>query len=168
MLLRRACSIRIWYAFLICVSDLHAPANSTILLQKHQNVLHHPPESLQVGSKMPSGHLPRAKLCSHTIPVTKETTFFCPAPPWRGLQRPQNHPQELLDAPKIGDYMAYAYRHHFFIRFGLHRGRFCRATRLASKNLHMFLSTVSQLQFLKDVLSVLHVFGNREHLGWVS
>ena len=30
---------------------------------------------------------------------------------------------------------------------------------LLSKNLHRFSSTVSELEFCKDVLSVLHVFG---------
>ena len=59
-----------------------------------------PPKNIQMASKLVSRHPRKAKLPSDTLRVAKKTTFFCPAPPWRRPQTPQNGPEELPEQPK--------------------------------------------------------------------
>ena len=140
---------------------MHAPTNTRTFSDEQEKADRDPPDPLQIASKMFSRRPRKAKSRSSTTRVAQNpilgTTY-----PNRTLQRHpkmvarsfQKHPKSRLGM--IGEQATI----FSSFRKGQEEGFGATGT-FFSKVLNVFISCLAQLRFLKDVLSVLPIFGNR-------
>ena len=117
---------------------------------------------LPIASKVRSKHPRRAKYGVNVSCISKKPNFGGLSPHGGGQKAPNHVSKRPQNDPKIEHSMYNITDIRFLVDFGGLQERFSIKSIHFSKLNHMHMLNAADLRFLKDVLSVLHVFGDHK------